>query len=257
MRLSSLLVTLLALLLSRPAQGAENWLAWDDCRGGAGVLSKRFSCDTNTGSHAFIVSSTAPPSIESWIAFEIELSVDATPRTFPPWWQLRGTGQCRNGALSANSGASGLSGCTDPYRGLGNGGIGSYFPGYYAPGRARMTMVFAVPSGNEIPLIEGEEYFVARVVINNSKTTSCSGCDVPLCIEPVYVRYVQPSGSPGGNVTVGQGWNWNTDHIVWQADWQPGNDCEPCGISSASSYSICSVCPAQNLTWGRIKSIYR
>jgi len=106
--------------------------------------------------------------------------------------------------------------------------------------RVRLTMVFALPVGNEIPLNVGEEYFGAKVVVNNAKTTgtgSCAGCTVPMSVTLNGVRVVQPSGASGGNPLVTDPAQNRT--ITWQ-----GGAGAPAVATRAT-------------TWGQVKSLYR
>jgi hypothetical protein len=219
-------------------------LAWDNCAGTGGLHSKTFACGSNSGSNTLVLSVRPPAGIDLWNAFEAELFFNfGGPQ--PAWWQLRNqgtqTGQCRNGSLSANAIAAPAA-CVDPYGGNGGGGVGTY---QNAPGGAghlaRMTLVFAIPVGSEQALTENEEYFVAKVVVNNAKTvgTACPGCQQPACITLNNVRATQPAGSPGGNVDISHAAESNT------ALWQTAND------------AACLFTAATRSTWGGVKSLYR
>lgn len=238
-------------------------IAWDDCRGGSGLTSKAFSCDTNSGNHVLVVSVRAPEGVNQWVAFESEIILVTTATSLPDWWRLRNqTGQinqCRNGALSASSLALGLTGCLDAYLGSGSGGIGTY---QVAPQgdvtRSRLLLVFAVPLEQMHELIPNEEYFVAKVVISNIRTVgspNCAGCGTGACIAVANVKVVQPAGAPGGDVSV------NSPDVSNLAFWQNayiGHPCDPaCHDPGKPANTNCAICPTVNATWGRVKAIYR
>lgn len=234
-------------------------LAWENCRSGGGASNKNFACNTNTGGgHTLVASVAAPAGIDLWNSFEGEYMLTFAGNQ-PAWWQLRNqtgqTGQCRNGSISANAIGAGLTGCSDLYSGNGAGGIGTYQNGPNipageetgpAPNKARLLLVFAIPAGNEAPLTPGEEYFVAKVVINNAKTVNslCTGCADDACVELVGVKIGQPAGSPGGNPEIRQVLGDPSGLATWQVD--------------NGSIDIClPQVPARRATWGSVKSLYR
>lgn len=247
---ASTLVAAGALLVAAPAMSAGVNLAWDNCRGGGGASNKLFACNTNAGSNTLVASVVAPSGIGSWNAFEVEIYwiFDSAQ---PAWWQLRNQtpqpGQCRNGALSVNALSAGLSGCTDPYNGLGVGGIGTYQNGPNIPAGedfppalnlARLLLVLAVPDGHEVPLTPDVEYFAAKVVITNAKTVgldACAGCPLRSKILLTGVRISQPAGAPGGNPSVINPASFGSNYVWWQDGFTP----------------------TRSTTWGHVKALYR
>jgi opacity protein-like surface antigen len=240
-----LLLCGMVLACASVASAAGVNLAWDNCGGTGGLHTKTFACASNTGSNTLVASVRAPAGVDMWNSFEAEYIFNfGGPQ--PAWWQLRNqtgqTAQCRNGSLSANAVAAPVL-CVDPYGGAGGGGIGTY---QNAPGGAtnlaRLTLVFAVAVGNEVQMTENEEYFVAKVVVNNAKTvgtTSCAGCQQPACITLNNVKVVQPAGAPGGNQDVSTAAESNT--ALWQT----------------TDNASCLATPATRTTWGSVKSLYR
>jgi hypothetical protein len=239
-----LLCGMLLALSATVASAAGINLGWDNCLAGAGSNSgKSFACTTNSNTAQYMyLSATAPGGIELWTAFEwiIELQTDAA--VISDWWEIRNAGSCRSTVLVAAALGT-FSGCTDTYAGNGTGGIGAYNIGFGAPNRARIKGVFAIPSGTEFPLNPEEDYFVARVGINYSKsvgTGSCVGCLEGVCLNGTSVKFVQPAGAPGGSVDVTN--PANRSHITWQNPL-------PATCTGAT--------PAKNVTWGRVKTLYR
>jgi hypothetical protein len=239
-----LLCGMLLALSATVASAAGINLAWDNCLNGGGVPAKTYACNANssTQQHMYL-SATAPAGIDLWTAFEFELQLQADGATLPAWWQVRGTGQCRNGALTALS-AGVFSGCTDVYGGQGGGGLGAYNVGFGGTNRARLSGVWSVPSSFQTALTPEEEYFVSRLSITYAKTVglgSCAGCAVGVCINGTLVKFVQPAGAPGGNVDVVN--PAIRSHILWQNVTDP-NTCP-------------GATPSKNITWGRVKTLYR
>jgi hypothetical protein len=233
------IAALLALTLGRPAGAAEALLAWDDCRGGRGESLRSFACNSDGGSQTLVVSVTAPPGMGMWTGFEIITLFDFGTSTRPAWWELRNgpslPGSCRNGTVSVNVASEGLTGCEDPYQGIGMGGIGSYYP-VGGNSRTALKTVFAVPMGSEAPLTANREYFVQKIVITNAHTSSCGGCAVPVCISIESVKVGQPYRAPGGDVIVVPQ---DRGSVSWQAA------------------GTCGASRSKRTSWSNVKSIYR
>lgn len=230
------------------ASAAQNNLAWDNCLGGGGLQAKTSPCNSNVGNNFLFSSVTAPAGMDRWAAFEQELRFVGNNRTaVRPWWQLRGTGQCRAGALLAGADFSSVTGCQDAYAlgGGGSGGIGAWQINNPVPGDIRLTLVFAVPAGSEQALTPDAEYYVARLQITNAKTVgtgACAGCNEGMCIAVINTKVVQPAGAAGGNVDVSNpNGGGTTNHVSWQV----------------SDQFPCAGVPTQRQTWGRVKSLYR
>lgn len=242
MKKALLLCGVLLLLTAAPAFAAGVNVSWDNC-GAAGTYNKLFGCNMNTGSAVFVASVRAPAGIGLWTSFETEIQLTSNSATFPDWWRLRNqtgqTGQCRNGALSTSqdfTGAPYAGACQDVFLNQGAGGIATYLVGFNGANRARLLLVYAVAIANQVPLVPNTEYFTARVTINYTKTVgtgSCSGCLEEVWLVCTYVRCLQPSGTPGGNVTVTNPAERN--YIIWNQ----------------------GATPARSATWGTIKALYR
>lgn len=225
------------------AQGIN--LAWDNCGGPA---DRAFACDTNSGNNVLIASFQAPAGIDLFNSAEVIIDIKSSTDPLPDWWRLRNqtgqTGQCRTGAISANADFTSNTGCTDQWQGQGAGGIGTYRVGGPSPladlSRVRLTMVFAVPSGSEVALTPGTEYYGAKIVVTNVKTvapTNCADCATPMSITLNGIRVSQPFGSPGGNVLL-------VDPAASRSvTWQGGVGAPPV--------------PTRSTTWGQVKSLYR
>jgi hypothetical protein len=254
----------LALPATSFAQGSGFNLAWNDCFHGTGTTIETFACDVDAGTHTLVVSAYAPGGMDEWCGFEAAITLHSTAAAIPDWWRLRNQagqlGQCRNGSLTTNVVGTNLSGCTDPYQGQGAGGISTY---QVAPNgqahQARLLVLHAVPAADAHPLTEGEEYFVAKVVFSNAKTTgasACAGCPEGACIVVDYVKAVQVAGAPGGDVQIL--YANESPGVTWQNAQLSITDCGvSCYEPGKPSLSNCAICPTVNATWGRIKAIYR
>lgn len=238
-----LLCGMLLALSATMASAAGINLAWDNCLNGPGNPSKSYACNANsTAQQHMYLSAVAPANVSLWTSFEWELELQAEDPALPQWWFVRGAGQCRNGALSALA-AGVFGGCSDVYGGNGAGGIGSYTVGFNGANRARLLGVWSVPTDFQTALNEGEEYFVTRVSITYARTVglgSCAGCDIPVCINGTRVGFIQPAGTPGGNQHILT--PADRSHVLWQ---------------NASDATCTGATPTRNVTWGRVKTLYR
>jgi hypothetical protein len=243
-----LLGGILLVASSAAASAAGVNLSWDNC-GAEGRQDKTFGCTTSTGSAVFVASVKAPAGIGRWTSFETEIQLVSDTATLPSWWQLRNqvnqAGQCRHGALSSSqdfTGAPYAGACEDAFMNQGAGGIASYLVGFNSPNQARLTVVYSVPTANQVPLSEDVEYFAMRGTIQYAKSvgaSACAGCSNGVCLICTYVRCVQPGRAPGGNISV-------------------TNPAQRNSISWNGSVSICpGQSPSKAATWGAVKALYR
>ncbi len=233
--LAGALLTITASIAS--AQGLN--LAWNDC---GGPNNKVFACNSNTATaHKLVGSYFAPVGLNQLSGNEVVLDLQSASATLPAWWNVRGTGQCRNGQLTANVGGS--AGCPqDFWAGNGAGGIGAYNVGFGGANRARLVMAFAVPADFVGPVADGIENYAFTINIGNSKTVgspACAGCADPVCLVLNSINLTQPVGVGNFKLT-----NPATSNF---AAWQGGN------VSGGCPGSV----PTKNATWGSVKSLYR
>ena len=263
----SRLPLLACLLIAAPSSAfaADLRLAWNNCDGAGGLHEINFDCNTNASAqaHTLVASFTAPAGITAYIANQATILVQSQSPVLPDWWQLKGTGQCRTGAATADANfAAGPFGCTDVWAGASvSGSLASYNVGYQGPNQGRMNLVFAVPSANAVPLVEGQEYYAFKVTILNTKTVgtgSCAGCSTPVALLLSSVIVIQPTGTPGGNVDIGirPGVELTTQSVAgWQCPTQFHVSCGSFGCDYVYG-TDCST-PARPSTWGMIKAAYR
>jgi hypothetical protein len=238
---------LLALSASMASAAGIN-LLWNNCAGGGGAAAATFACNTNSGasSHTFVASFVAPAGITAYVSNQATVLVNSDAASLPDWWAIKGTGQCRNNAATADANfASGPFGCTDLWSGTASGALASYNVGFGTPNQGRMNLVFAVPGSGASALNEGEEYYAFKVLVLNTKTVgtgSCAGCSIGARITCVDLQVQQPSGTPGGNADLTNPADGNTSNCcTWN---NPTTACTP-------------PVAAKTTTWGSIKSLYR
>ncbi len=223
-------------------------LAWNDCIDGAtATLNKNFACDTNAGSDVMVASFVAPTGMNQFISVEIYYEItQGTCGATAPWWQVKGVGKCRNGALTLNGDFTASSGACDAsaWSVPAVGGVGAVTNDLPTPGHSMGNGVVAVPVANVVALTADVHYYGVKIVLSHAKTVgtgACVGCSIPWCFRLARLRLVQPTGSPGGNVdivSVG-----TRAHVTYQAP-------DP---------SVCmGYCtPTHRSTWGSVKALYR
>lgn len=219
-------------------------MSWDAC-GAAGVVNKNFACDVNTGADQFVLSVVPPTNLTAYTGADVNVDILMGSASLPAWWQFTNAGSCRIASLSANIGPATLGTCADPYGGLGFAGIAAYrtfttINPTPAPNRSRIVLSAALffPTA----LSSTQEYFIANVVINHANTvggSACAGCATPACIlfSECFLRQSVGVGDHFVNNTAVR------NHVTWQG--------------GAVSGGCPAATPAENRTWGSIKSMYR
>lgn len=239
---------LLALSASLASAAGIN-MAWNNCAGGGGLHDMTFGCTTNSAAsaHTFVASFTGPAGITAYVSNQATVIVTSSLATLPDWWAIKGTGQCRTNAATADANfATGPFGCTDLWAGTASGALASYNVGFGTPNKGRMNLVFAVAADGAAPLNAGEEYYAFKVLILNTKTVgtgSCAGCISPAILTCVDLQVLQPNGTPGGNVDLTTAADGNTSNCITWNNSAP----DACVPPTAT----------RNATWGSIKSLYR
>jgi len=236
---------------------------WDQCYGDGPISNKIFACDTNAGSDVLVVSAT--PFIDlpefNGMAAIIDL-LALQPSSLSSWWHLE-TGGCRGtnpSQLSLNLIPPAGVNCMDPWLPGAAGGAGYTANLAANPSLSRIRVVAAIPGSNS--LVAGQQYFVARVILNHERTVgigACTGCTSPMCLFLLSVQLTQPIGI--GDYTLylplpGT----ESDLLTYQtgavAHRVINNDCHN-SLCDVKVYSCLSVTEVERPTWGAIKSMYR
>ncbi|MBI1797398.1 MAG: hypothetical protein HYR74_10145 [Candidatus Eisenbacteria bacterium] len=216
-------------------------LSWNDCST-LETTNRTFACNSNIGSNVIVVSYDPGIDIPDLVGNDIAIDLQTASTTLDPWWQLFNPGQCRTTSLSSSADfTAGPSTCADFWKGLAQGGIGSYTVNV---NRARILAFWAVPNANAGPVTAGTEYYSCKLTINNTKTVgtgACGGCTQGVCLVlSVVALDYHPNAPLQKSIQDPINQNWIT--------WQSGTGI-PGGCYGAT--------PAQKKTWGQIKALYR
>ncbi|HEY2954451.1 MAG TPA: hypothetical protein VGK89_04300 [Candidatus Eisenbacteria bacterium] len=242
MKKTLLMTAALLAICAGLASAAGLNLGWDNCAGlGAGALNKNFACNTNTGIPSTMIGSfVAPAGMDNVNGYQVVVDLQTAGATLSPWWDIGG---CRasNAASFSSDFTTGPFGCTDYWLGAAGGG-GFYIPLEGGPNRAEIRIAFAIASGFG-PIAEGDEAYLFKVTINNSKTAglgACARCTDDVCIVFTHALITNDPGLGGTDATL-------TNpafraHVTFQ-----GGETTPCP----------DVTPAKRTSWGTIKSLYR
>lgn len=237
------LLVLCFVTLAPPAAFAQYGLNlfWGDCSP-LGFTSATFACNTNTGAPLTMFVSVYPGSeLPQFVGVEVTIYSIVNGTTLPSWWQM-GTGQCRDGAMTANAEPSsyGLVQC-DPIWGAQAPVTAFVVESLPVAWGFRFRFAAAIPEPNPITAeLARQELMVGAVRISKVKSTgagACAGCELGACFMHPQVRLVQPSG-------VGDLWITYPANSGW-VQVNGGNGAYNCYI------------PARNRTWGEIKALYR
>ncbi|HTR97839.1 MAG TPA: hypothetical protein VMH61_08055 [Candidatus Acidoferrales bacterium] len=233
------LCALLLLTASVSARAATSLnIGWSDCVGDGGTLDKTFACNTNSGSATLVLSFTPPapiPQLSGAQAF-VYLATSNGSAALPLWWSMFNAGTCRGNVLSANAVISDAAvNCLDTWSAeAGVAGISAYTMNWDGPGAALIEMVASVPPNELQSLDATSEWFLFNVKITYAATvgTSCTGCSSPATLIFRELDVSQPIGVGDFRLT--------TAGPRSLATWQGG-----------------FATPAQNKSWGMLKSLYR
>ena len=243
MKKTLLLGSMLLALSASIASAAGLNLSWNDC-GTFGAANKTFACNVNTGSDVMWGSYVAPEGTTAITGNEMVLDLQSAAAVLPAWWQFKNPGSCRQTSLSAAFAANASGNCGDYWSGQASGGLASYnlnvIPGQ--TNRARVLLVCAVDQSLAAPLTGGSEYYSFSLTLNHAKTVgtgSCAGCTDPVCIVLNEIKLTQPVGV--GDYRIQNPASRN--YVTYQ--------------SGLVSGGCPAVVPAQNRTWGQVKSLYR
>lgn len=229
------------------AGGSVNY-SWTQCIVDGGVAGRVFACGSNSGTNVSIGTFTTDAQVPDFIGVEVVIDIQSNG-ALPEWWKFNQSGSCRQNSLAASFDWSVLAGgCADAYAGaLPQGGIAGYF--YVGsplqsvdnptdPSRARLKIGAAVADANIVDA--GIEYYAFRLAMNNLKTVgtgSCPGCATDVCLVLNSVKAAGLSGPFELCVSTDPASN---PAITWQ-----------------NGVGLCAATPAQNRTWGQVKSLYR
>ena len=160
-------------------------LRWQDCSGDGGVQNRAFACDTNTGTHVLAASFVIGYPREQVVGTGTIMTFGTASSTLPDWFRFVSLGSCRQTSISisAQNGAA----CPDLFAGQASMNISAYQLRLTSPQTGRLLTVNAVMGQDQVSLLAGQEYGVARFTIRNSKTVgtgSCAGCLVPATCRP-------------------------------------------------------------------------
>lgn len=264
---AALAVACLAHTAFAQAPAATLKLSWDHCAGDGAVADRSFACDTNTGGEVLYASLVITDGVEraGISGFSAIVDITSTATLLPLWWHAR-AGDCRAQAIGANFGPYPAGETCEPwYANTGIEaplGVYSLQPGFGGPDKLNITMAAAVPAGSEATLPAGRELLLFKVTISHAKSTgtgACAGCLVPTCLGFGDLRLQHaPSTTPDEEFLGGPG-----SAVTWQGAYVAGyapvpGHREGLGWVPYYGYLSCTTgpVPAQNRTWGTIKTLY-
>jgi len=253
---------LASIAASAPVAHAQLNLAWNNCiTQGAAAADKAYACDGTANGTPFrvVMSFIAPANLDHFVGMTAVVDVrTSTLTTLPDYWKL-GVGECRDGNFSfpisltgIGTGTTGV--CRNPWAGANTGGGFSYTSesrvtdvgSVPTPGWGRVVLAFARDSEGQ--LIQNQQYVAGAFTLDtfNDVDTGlgiCAGCAQAACIVFNSLEVLQTAGSPGGDI-VTLTTPATRSFVTWQGGAVGGNGCP---IET----------PVRNVTWGRVKSIYR
>jgi len=241
---------LAAAALAVPRAHAESalYLTWNDCwLGGAASSNSDFTCDTNEGFEQLFCAFSLPFATGADALGVIAVvDLQSSAPALPNWWQLAKAGGCRSGNLSASGDFTQNAECVDPWLGQAVAEVQGFDVGEPRGGanQARIKAVCGVVPALARTLDATSVYYGLKLVIRNALTTGpvqCSGCLEPACLVLNSIEIERSAGAPGGNLLLQTPGAGNANWVQWR------------GAQGAD----CMLVPVRNVTWGRVKSLYR
>jgi hypothetical protein len=234
------------------AMGGSDMTWSDSCWIDAPHAVAAFDCRTNTGVTEIMVSfqlaDDQPAFVGVAIVIDLEVgSPDVVLPSLPDWWQFFNAGSCRRTALTTTTDfqADPVTRCEDPWNGLAQGGIGAYqtigtsppVP-RNCPSCARLKVFYAL--SNPVPLVAGPMYRACRITIGHTASVgpgACAGCTLGATFA---LEYVQAAEATGASQFLSDPTSGGNQCLMWNNSGVP-----------------CSAVPVRNVTWGRLKAIWR
>jgi len=135
-------------------------LAWDNC-GAAGVVTRTFACNTNSGAEQMVVSFVPPEGVNAFTGIEVRVRFWPPPASLPSWWALS-AGGCRSGSLRSLAFPAGPSPCTSPWT---NGVLTA---ADLSLADQEIRALADLPKGDEHGLDSTIEYYGLRIQFNHA-----------------------------------------------------------------------------------------
>ncbi len=206
-----------------------------------------FPCDANIGQEDLFLAFTMPQATGADVLGIIAVvDIQHSDAALPEWWKLAASGACRSGNLLASGDFSGNTTCTDPWQGEAVAEIQGYDLGSPRGGanQARIKVACGVAPGLERALDTFAMYYGTRLTLLNGGTTgfaACAGCLGSACLVLNSIEVKRTPGAPGGDLFISSPGPANANWALWR------------GGQGAN----CALVPTRNMTWGRLKSLYR
>jgi hypothetical protein len=256
----------LLLVLAAPMAQAQGFisLAHDDCLADGGAQLKATQCGNNAANwlvSTFQLSSAQTQFVGNEVVFDMQ---QEGAGSLNAWWQWDGAG-CNSGRLSAffdpsvNGGFS-FSSCDDPFASSGNGASGAIglierpsSGSGLGPASQRIIVGVALQSNDPVGLAAGVDYAPVSLRFRSStaQTDACggpTGCAAPVAVTLNSILAAQLPGAPGGDVVI-------TAPLPFPS--QQGSFFSNCVGYNNSTTCPSGATPAQQSTWGQLKSLYR
>lgn len=234
---------LLALSVSAAsAQGID--LSWNDCIGSSTQATNRnFSCLGSVNqTYLLAFQYKSPVNLPNFVGLSAfaDLVVES-PGPLAAFWHYE-TGGCNRSGISISDAipaSCATLGLQDTWGGDGSQGfegIAAYGPDFSRPGVGRM--IFGVALADPAPITALTNMYAFHVSFSNINRQNCFGCPQRVLIVWQTANLESNDGSPAVVLT------------------NPSKGTN-CVTINGASLSACGVVPARNLSWSRVKDLYR
>jgi hypothetical protein len=237
------------LALAAPVARADSalYLSWNDCAlGSESVQTFLFDCGTEAGFEELFCAFRMPLATGADVlGITAVVDIQSEALTLPDWWRLGAVGDCRSGALTIGGDFTLGAACVDPWQGQAVSEIQAYNAGEPrgGPNQARIKAVCGIVPSLARTLDDTSVYYGMKLVIQNTRSTgaaACAGCLQSACLVLNSIEVKRVAGAPGGDLVLATPAPVNGNWARWQG-----------GVVN------CGLVPVRNMTWGRVKSLYR
>lgn len=228
------------------ATGGSVSLNWAKCRADAGAGSNTNpACAANTGQRLLVTSYMPPVEVSQGLE-GLEVIVDFQTQNGVAnncWWNMVPSSAMRSAALVINPHDPGdangnpIWGCGSYF--LLKGGSGGGGMALLGNGNGRIACAVGIPAGSGTNPGTSENSGVG-ITIKNDNTTSCTGCNVPVCLTMNRMTFAMKGGAR---------------FDVFLATPLPRGNTH---AYSTGGFTGCEAAtPARRATWGSVKALYR
>jgi hypothetical protein len=222
------------------------YLSWWACAGDAQASSAVSLDCAATGGAVYTLVGTFTPTVDvpHAVSMSADLNIAFTGSSVPPFWSIDALG-CNASAFNLLKGMpAACAGNVNAFCAGDSNQCDLLYAASAVAGAGVMRVSITVARGiqSAVPLVAGQRYFAFALNIPMEGAAGCTGCTAAAAVgfNKGTIYSIDDNGQALPPITV--------------TGWYPG--AVPCATANGGT-SACAKVPAQRLSWGRLKSLYR